>query len=136
MGAFDDVHLEWKGKKLLLRSDRVLGGLARVESVITLPELSLYVSRGTAPPAKLSMAYGALLRYVGQDVTDDEVYLEMFGPETPANDMVMTAISMLFSMMIPKGAKTPAGSAPPGNGKPAAKGSSKGPTKSRSATEK
>lgn len=104
MSNFDDVVIEWKGTKYTIKKNRVLGAIARIEDVVTMSELQRFWDRGTAPMAKIAMAYGTVLRYVGVQVTDDEVYAGMFsteeGESTSAEDVV-SSVSALIEMMVP-----------------------------------
>jgi hypothetical protein len=102
MSSFDDINLEWEGKPFIIKSNRVLGAIARIEDVITLSELQRFGMRGGSPLAKIAMAYGAVLRYAGAQVTDEEVYRGLFsqGKKTSA-ETVMLSIHSLVSMMIP-----------------------------------
>jgi hypothetical protein len=96
---FDDIRLGWKGVPFLIPANRIMGALARVEDIVTLDELQRFAVRKTAPMAKLSMAYGSLLRYAGCFVSDEAVYSEMVRSDDGA--AVMTAINGLMSMMLP-----------------------------------
>jgi len=100
MSVFDDVTLEWGGKQYTIASDHMLGAIARIEEVVTLAELSDKAMRGTVPMAKLSQAYGAVLRYAGANVSDDEVYGGMFADRN-AFETVQLAVNTLMAMMIP-----------------------------------
>ncbi len=135
MSGFDDVRLEWSGKEYIIRKDRVLGAIARIEDVVTMAELQRFWDRGTAPMAKIAMAYGAVLRYAGAKVTDDEVYVGMFGSGGTPADSVVTSVTHLIEMMVPKSAREEVEKKKPSAGKsmPAAKntGLSKNHTKSR-----
>jgi len=100
MGAFDDIPLEWDGVTYTIPANRVLGAVARIEDIITLHELGEYSARGTAPMGKLAKAYGAVLRYAGADLSDEDVYLGMFsGGVSP--EAMMVAINGLVGIMVP-----------------------------------
>lgn len=102
MGVFDDVQLAWNGKDFAIPSNRVLGAIARIEEHITLPELAGYAERGTAPLAKLAQAYGAVLRFAGATVSDDDVYLGMFGAAGgDKQSSIVIALQHLMQMMVP-----------------------------------
>lgn len=134
MGSFDDIHLEWADRKYTIKRDRVLGAIARVEDVLTLSELSRFHQRGTAPMAKIAMAYGAVLRYAGAKVSDDEVAQ---GLGEMNADSVVEAIMGLLLMMAPKLSSADKEAAPPvGKEKPTVTASLKKPIKSRSASGK
>lgn len=132
MGAFDDIKLTWADKEYVIPANRVLGAVARIEDVITLTELSRFGGRNTAPMAKIAMAFGAVLRYAGATITDDEVYGQMFTGENRAQQIV-DSVSVLISMMVPPVRE---GEPSQGNAVPAASTSSKKPTRPRSAPTK
>lgn len=116
--SFDDIRLTWNGQTFVIPSDRVLGAIARVEDVITFHELLAYSGRSTAPVGKLAEAYGILLRYAGADVTDDAVYVGMFGNLTEGfGGTVRESIETLMLMMIPKDERQK-GKPEPAAGKP------------------
>lgn len=104
MGSFEDIRLEWAGADYTIRANRVLGAIARIEDVVTLNELQRFAVRGTAPMAKIAMAYGAVLRYAGATVSDDEVYAGMFGAGGTSADAVVDSVSTLVAMMVPPNA--------------------------------
>ena len=65
MGAFDDVTLNWGGRDYTIPANRMMGAIARIEDVVTLVELNAYFGRDAVPLGKISMAFGAVLRYAG-----------------------------------------------------------------------
>lgn len=135
MSIFDDIRLEWGGREYVIRSNRVMGAIARIEDVVTLDELRRYGEKQTAPLGKMAMAYGSVLRYAGAVVADDEVYAGMFAGESGGADAMAASIYSLLEMMLPPGPMPAAGDEkelPPGNGKPAAARSSKKRTRRRS----
>lgn len=119
MNGFDPVELYWHEEKFIIPKNEVLGAIARVEEVITLNELQNYGKKNTVPMAKMSMAYGLLLRYAGCKVTDVEVYEAMFGQgKGVKSDVIAKTIVTLIAMMIPPSAmKT---KEPPQQGNPLA----------------
>lgn len=115
---FDDVTLEWDGVSYVIPSRRILGAIAVVEEVITLQELSERARKKKVPISLLSQAFGALLRYAGSKVTDDEVYQQMFSDE--ATEKVIVAVHALMMMMVPREVKEKAAAARKGKPKPVA----------------
>jgi hypothetical protein len=148
MTAFDPIVIGWAGREYTIPSRNVMRAIARIEDVVTLVELQQYAQRGTMPMAKIADAYASVLRFAGAQVTGEDVYAGMFGgegdTETQAN--VLAAITGLQEMMMPpeirkKLAASGNGTAAPDanqNAPAAAKtnaaGTSKKPTKRRSAT--
>jgi hypothetical protein len=99
MSIFEDVLITWSGTEYKIESSRVMGAIARVEEVITLKELFEFHQKNSAPLAKLSMAFAAVLNYAGANVTEEKVYEAMF---TGDNQMsVINSINTLLMMMIP-----------------------------------
>lgn len=93
---FQKVTLSWKGQQFEVAADRVMMLIAQIEDVITLPELSNPRGR---PLAKISMAYGAALRFAGAKVRDDEIYASMFAEGSAEASTI--AVSGLLQMMLP-----------------------------------
>lgn len=120
---FDSVTLMFNGQTYRIEPDRVMRAIAIVEDVVTLDELVKYHERGTAPMAKLAMAYAALLRYCGGSQTDAEVYEAMF--KSGNQSAVANSIGVLLSMMIPKTVADETKEAQPGNSEKADKRSSR-----------
>lgn len=102
MAGFQEFSLEWSGNTYVIPAHRVLGAIAHVEEVLTLPELQQYAERGVPPLGKIAMAYGRLLRYAGATVTDSDIYHGMFGiGENVKPQSVLAAMHVLVAMMIP-----------------------------------
>ena len=98
---FQDIKFQWAGKTYILPARKSLGGIAVVENTITLQELAKYSQNGLAPRGKLAIAFGDLLRYCGAEVTNEEIYVGMFGTEEDVVSAVGTAVATLMQLMIP-----------------------------------
>lgn len=96
---FDDFTINWNGKTALIPGNRLLMAIARVEEVITLGEIMRYQVVSTVPLARISQAYGTLLRYANIECTDEDVYESMFGDEP--RKAIIGAISGLLVLMVP-----------------------------------
>lgn len=114
MGIFQPIPIAWEGVEHVIPADRVMGAIAAIEDVVTLHELQQFAVRKTAPMGKLAMAYGAVLRYAGARVTDEEVYSGMLGSGDRAPS-ISIAIAGLLNMMIPP-ASIGGGAVTSGNG--------------------
>lgn len=110
MGAFDDIKLDWHGKEYTIPANRVLRAIACIEDVLTLNELATYSARNAVPFAKIASAYGAVLRYAGATVTDEDVYAGMLQSEDEGVT-VTAALGGLLAMMMPKQKDTKPGNA-------------------------
>ena len=99
---FDPVTLKWEGAEYIIPSNRIMQAIARIEEIITIPELKKFEDRGAQPMVKLSMAYGSVLRFAGARVEDDEIYAALFRDEDDTAATVSVAIMTLMLMMLPK----------------------------------
>lgn len=100
MSIFSEVVLTWKGREYKIPPHRIMKGIACIEEHFTLADVMRWGKSGSAPLAKLSQGYAALLRYAGVPVLDEEVYEQMF----QAGEMVgivSDAIGSMLNMMIP-----------------------------------
>lgn len=98
MAVFEDVVIQWDGRDYTVPEDRVMRLIAKIEDVVTQHELYEYAQRGTMPMGKLSMAYGAALRYAGANVRDDTIYKRILSGEREGN-LVIEALNNLLQMM-------------------------------------
>ncbi len=108
---FSDFKIAWSGGEKTIAANRVLMAIARVEQIITAPELMKYGTSGTMPMARLSQAYGELLRYAGFDVADDDIYTSMMGAGKSNAEVITTAVLGILLLMVP----TTGGAVTPGN---------------------
>jgi hypothetical protein len=100
MSIFEPVTLTWNGTEHTIQPDKVMGLIARVEDVITLPEINnILTGKAGAPFAKLASAYSAALAYAGAQVSTEDVYCTFFGADAKAN--VPLVLHGLLMMMVP-----------------------------------
>ncbi|MCB1476652.1 MAG: hypothetical protein H6883_07250 [Rhodobiaceae bacterium] len=101
MSIFEDFSFEWAGRKHVIPADRILKAIAVVEQHLTLHEISVMMGqRKTVRQAQLAAAYGALLRFVGEDVTDEDVYGNFFAGRNSSAAMVSGLLG-LQKLMVP-----------------------------------
>lgn len=103
-GVFQDIELEWNDRIYTIKSNRVMGAIYRIEDIITLQEFQEYALKGTAPIGKLCGAYGAVLRYAGAPIKDEDVYDLMFRGDN-AQEAILEAVLNLISLMLPMHAR-------------------------------
>lgn len=105
MRAFADVPVSWAGKKYLIRANQVMQVIARVEGVLTFHELNEFTrQKRTIATGKVAMAYGVVLRFLGIEVEDEEIYLKMFPSAENPTDYeaeVAQAVTGLMALMLP-----------------------------------
>jgi hypothetical protein len=135
MAIFQNVTLVWNGHSHTIPAERMLGAICTIEDIVTFPEL-IAMMNGRPNMSRLSRAYGALLRYAGAIVSDEDVYDGMFKPGE-IQQKIVEALNTLLAMMTPPSAIVEAGlkngAASEGNSEPLPLKSSKPSTKRRSA---
>jgi hypothetical protein len=116
MAIFEKITLGWRDRDYVIPADKVMMAIAVVDEIITYGELCMIAQIGRPPLAKLAQAYGAVLRFAGAKVSDEEVYEGMF-TDGQLLERVAAAVNTLVVMMTPPsavaGAKAVA--AKPGN---------------------
>jgi hypothetical protein len=143
MRAFQDYEIGWDGKSYVIPSDRLLPVIAAIEEDITVPQLLMMTVVRRMPVARISRAYGTILRAAGVKgsdggalITDAEVYAGMFDGEGVLEKAAL-AVQGLMSLIIPpddmqSDLAAQGGAAAPGKPAPASR-RSKGSTRRLSA---
>ena len=122
--AFDPINLRWKGKDYTIQANRVLMAIAAVEDVLPLHRITVMASTGEINLARISMAYGAVLRFAGAEVADEDVMSGLIGSPGEAQTAAL-ALQTLLMMMLPRDLRSGGSAkAPPGKEFRKAKGSS------------
>jgi hypothetical protein len=101
MAVFESQTLMWKGETYVIPSNRMLGAIAELEEHITFTEM-VRAQLGKPPVVKISRAFGALLRYAGCKVTDDEVYESIFDPQADIMERIHLTVTAFLMMMTPR----------------------------------
>lgn len=97
MSIFQDVTLTWNGIEYSVQSTDMMRLIAKVESEITLQQLT---QAGGPPLAALSMGYAVALQHAGaRGVLAEEVYASLF--KTGSAEFVGSAVTSLLMMMMP-----------------------------------
>lgn len=97
MPLFEPIELTWQNRKFVITPSRALRAIAKVEDIITLQQLS---KADQVPFAKLALAYHALLKFAGANVTEEEVYEALWGA-TGEGQSAVAMVNALLSMMLP-----------------------------------
>lgn len=101
MSIFESFSFEWEGRKHVIPASSIMRAIAVVEQHVTLHEIvTMMNERKTVRMVQLSAAYAALLRFVGEDVTDEQVYAGFFAGEAGADTMV-AGLMGLQKLMVP-----------------------------------
>ena len=101
MAIFQEIRLNWDGDEFVIPPDRMLGAVAEIEEIVTLPEL-VVVLGGKMTMARLSRAYGALLRYAGAKLSDEQVYGGLVKRGETFEQMQIACIALLGVMIPPQ----------------------------------
>lgn len=111
MSLFQPYTIHWAGRDHVIPADRIMRAIAVVEEHVTLHELmDVMGQRRTVKMVTMAQAYGALLRFVGVEITDEEVYVAFFAGGDGA-ELMFSAVRGLQMLMIPP---QPAKGAPEG----------------------
>lgn len=102
MKSFEDIKLNWKGEQLVIPSNKVMRAIALIENSVTMHELGAFHQRGTAPMARIAMAYADVINFAGGKATAEEVYAGMFSGGDTAG-AAQAAIDGLLQLMLPPG---------------------------------
>src|SRR5262249_36866293 len=103
--VFEDIRLEFGGREYVIPANRVLPAIARVETVVTMHELTRDAMNNTFNLSRVAQGFGALLRFAGAKVTDDDIYFSMFGGVVPDPAKAVAALNQLFFVMVPPKAR-------------------------------
>lgn len=98
---FNDVGLTWKGETKVIRSGRVLKAIAVIEDVITIDQLASFKEASKIKLSNLSQAYGAVLRFAGFSVSDDDVYEGIIRGSSDQVALAQQAVMTLLTLLIP-----------------------------------
>lgn len=93
--VFEDVTIKWGEQEYKIPSNKIMEVICTIENHITFLDLQ------SKNPKMINMAraYGEVLRFAGADVTDDEIYSDMFRDATLGQ--IQNAVSGLMYIMIP-----------------------------------
>lgn len=140
MKIFEDITIKWDGREHTIPSEKVMRAIGLIEEHLTMKEIGEAVhSSGGIAFTKVAAAYGAILRFAGADITDEQVYAGLFSMSKEKNN-VQAVLNGLLAMMIPPSAykdaakKAVEDAVSSGKAKPIAVNSSKPRTRQRSAT--
>jgi hypothetical protein len=100
MAIFQEIRLFWEDDEFIIPPDRVLGAVAEIEEIVTLPDLLLMMG-GKMTMARLSRAYGVLLRYAGAKLSDEQVYGGLVKRGETFEQMQIACIALLGVMIPP-----------------------------------
>jgi hypothetical protein len=101
MSAFNDIELVWQGQTYVIPARASLEAIARIEEVITMDELAHCVVRSAKPMLRVSRAFASVLRFAGANVSDEEVYADLFGDGLEALARTHILMAHLQTIMVP-----------------------------------
>lgn len=92
MSLFESVTLTWKNEEYEVDPENVMKLIAIVEEHISFKKLY----SGDPPMSGIAAAYAAALRFAGAKVTQEEVYVSLFGSEGIGIQQAITSLSMML----------------------------------------
>lgn len=99
---FEPIVLMWRDVKKTIPANNVMKAIATIEDVVTLFELQQMFAKEAPKLSSLVSAYGALLRFAGFTVTDEQVWTDVFSSGEIGMTKLMEALSAILLMMRPK----------------------------------
>jgi len=102
VSVFEDIELEWDGEQYVIPASRVMRLVQTIEDIVTISELQECIQRMKA--GKVSAAYGAMLRFAGAKVTDEEVYSRIFESSEDMNRILVNSGLILYNIICPPSA--------------------------------
>lgn len=108
--GFVAVTLSWKGVEYVVPATKQMGLIDRLETALGgedgTPAMVILTRKNGPGTARLSMAYGAALRYAGAyHVTDEDVYLTimraMAKSDASIHEQVQSMVLSLMQMVCP-----------------------------------
>ena len=104
MAVFNDINLSWKGKEYKIAGDdKIMVLICQIEDVLTIDELSSYMTTQKVKLGKLSQAFAVVLNYAVCKVTSSEVYENIFTNDN-VKESVAQALTTLMLLVMPKDA--------------------------------
>lgn len=101
---FQPYILKWKGEEFQIPPDRLMMAGAVVDDFTTLGDLLGQLQTRDFKLIKIARAYGALLRFAGAKVTDEEVRDGMFKGVTIEPAAVVGSVLGLLQLFLPEDA--------------------------------
>lgn len=103
---FRPFEAEWRGQKVTIPANRIMGLLHVIEQVTPLVKLSRIIQAAfmdweSAPQAQISRVYAEVLRYGGVTVTEEEVYDGLFA-DTEKQAAILIGFATLQQIITPK----------------------------------
>ena len=99
--AFDPIQLRWQDRDFTIPANRVMMAIAIVEDVLPLHRIASMAASGDINLTRVSMAYGAVLRFAGGEVTDEEIFKSLIS--SPDQSMIAaSSLQTLLMMMVPR----------------------------------
>jgi hypothetical protein len=101
MSDFQPYKIAWNGVEHIIPRDGLMMAGAAVEKVITLSDLARQLQTADYKIIQIAMAYGALLRHLGVNVTDLEVRDGMFQGKKLNQANVIASLFGLLQLFLP-----------------------------------
>lgn len=97
-----DIRIEFRGKEYLIPETRAFAVGELVEDIATLPEVLDWLRRPRY--FKMSRCIGAMLRFAGARVTDEDVHSELMAHLTERQTETLAASIFMLTSILMRGA--------------------------------
>ncbi|WP_428516278.1 hypothetical protein [Roseovarius sp.] len=110
MRGFEDISVRWMGVDYTLKARGIMPLVASIEDIISgtsgVPAVAILMGQNGGPTvSRVSMAFAAMLRHAGAQVSDAEVYLsvqdELLDGKGDALSAMSDACNLLLAIVSP-----------------------------------
>ena len=99
---FEPINLgRWRGREYVIPAAEVLPCIAQIEQVVSLTELGRMRVSGNLKLAQLARGLATAMRFAGAEVTDEELYSEMFRSDSDLSVRALLTLAAIESLMVP-----------------------------------
>ncbi|QFT81163.1 hypothetical protein FIU89_11135 [Roseovarius sp. THAF27] len=105
MRGFEDISVCWMGVDYTLKARGIMPLVASIEDIISgtsgVAAVAILMGQNGGPTvSRVSMAFAAMLRHAGADVSDDEVYLSVQGELLEGSGDALSAMSEACNLLL------------------------------------
>lgn len=105
MNGFEDVTVGWQGKEYVIPANKQMGLIARVEDALSgdsgIQAINVLMQKQGPSYSRLAAAFGAVLRYAGAQVTDEEIYLSIMDDFSKSRaDVAIKLQTVIISLLM------------------------------------
>jgi hypothetical protein len=102
VAIFQPFEILWRDETYTVPPEKILAAIAIVEEHMTIADLARDSQSGSFRMSRVARAWGALLRFCGSRVTDEDVYGELFqGDSDTMRKRLVDSVGALLTLLVP-----------------------------------